>query len=105
MTRYWPAVLVIALGTFIYRYSFIGGRFKIELPDLVKRGLEFVPVSVMAALVALGFFVGPDKSFTLDPAGLATALAASAAAFYFRRDLLTIVVGLAVYWLAKIMLI
>ena len=102
--KFWLAVLVIALGTFIYRYSFIGGRFKIELPELVKRGLEFVPVSVMATLVALGFFVGPDKSFTLDPASLATALAASAVAFRFRRDLLTIITGLAVYWLAQIML-
>ena len=102
--KYWLAVLVIALGTFIYRYSFIGGRFKVELPEMIKRGLEFVPVSVMATLVALGFFVGSDKSFTLDPASLATALAASAAAFRFRRDLLTIVIGLAVYWLATLVL-
>ena len=101
--KYWLAVLGIAAGTFIYRCSFIGGRLKFEMPALVKRGLEFVPVSVMAALVALGFFVDAEKSFSLNPASLAAALAASAVAFRFRRDLLTIIVGMMVYWLVDIM--
>ncbi len=102
--KYWLPVLAIALGTYFYRYSFLGGLLKIKLPEIVRRGLEFVPVSVMAALVGLGFFLDEGKNFTLYPPSLAAALAATLTAMRFGRDLLTIIVGLAVYWAADIVL-
>ena len=103
--KYWVAVLTIALGTYVYRYSFIGGRVKTNLPEIVRRGLEYVPVSVMAALVGLGFFVDANKHFTLYAPSLAAAVAAALLAWRFGRDLLTIIVGLAVYWLTESLLI
>ena len=102
--KFWLPVLVIALGTYLYRYSFVGGRLKIRMPEAVRRSLEFVPVSVMAALVGLGFFLDEGKNFTLYPPSLAAALAATLTAVRFGRDLLTIIVGLAVYWVAEIIL-
>lgn len=99
--KFWLPVLVIALGTYLYRYSFVGGRLKIRMPEAVRRSLEFVPVSVMAALVALGFFIDGDKNFALYLPSLAAALAATVTARRFGHDLLTITVGLAVYWLAE----
>jgi branched-subunit amino acid transport protein len=95
---YWLAVLVIALGSFIYRLSFLDGRLK--PPRLLALGLEFVPVSVLAALVASGFFLDGEKNFTLNAPALQAALAAALAAWRWRRDLLTIGLGLAVYALA-----
>lgn len=96
--KFWLPVLAIALGTYIYRYSFIGGGLKSKMPDLIRRGLEFVPVSVLAALVAMGFFLDEQKSFSFYLPSLAAAACAAAAALRFGRDLLTIIVGLAAYW-------
>lgn len=96
--KFWLPVLAIALGTFLYRYSFIGGAMKSRMPELVRRGLEFVPVSVLAALVGLGFFLDEQKSFSLYLPSLAAAACAVLAALRFGRDLLTIIVGLVVYW-------
>lgn len=100
--KFWLPVLVIALGTYFYRYSFVGGLLKLKLPEIVRQGLEFVPVSVMAALVGLGFFLDEGKSFTLYPPSLAAALAATLTAMRFGRDLLTIIVGLSVYRIAEL---
>ncbi len=102
--KFWLPVLAIALGTYLYRYSFVGGRLKIKMPEMVRRSLEFVPVSVMAALVALGFFIDGDRNFAPSLPSLAAALAATLTALRFGRDLLTIVVGLAVYWLFESLL-
>ena len=95
---YWLAVLAIALGSLLYRLSFLDGRLK--PPRALAQGLEFVPVSVLAALVASGFFLDADKRFNLDGPALLAALAAGLTAWRLRRDLLTIGVGLAVYALA-----
>jgi branched-subunit amino acid transport protein len=95
---YWLAVLVIALGSFLYRFSFLDGRLK--PPRLLALGLEFVPVSVLAALVASGFFLDGENKFTLSVPALLAALVAGLVAWRWRRDLLTIGLGLAVYALA-----
>lgn len=101
MMNFWLPVLIIGLGTFAYRYSFMGGRLNFSLPARLKKSLEFVPVSVMAALVALGFFIDEGGDVSIYPPSLAAALAAGATALYFKRDLLTILIGLAVYWAVK----
>ena len=96
--RYWLAVLVIALGSFLFRFSFLDGRLK--PPRFLALGLEFVPVSVLAALVASGLLLDGEKHFTLSAPALLAGLAAGLAAWRWRRDLLTIGLGLAVYCLA-----
>lgn len=98
---FWLPALAIALGTFICRYSFVGGKLKFQMPELIRRALEYVPVSVLATLVAMGFFLDQTKDFVLYPPSLAAAGAAAGAALKFRRDLLTIIVGLGVYWLVE----
>lgn len=99
--NFWLPVIIIGLGTFAYRYSFMGGRLTFSLPASLKKSLEFVPVSVMAALVALGFFLDERGDFSIYPPSLTAAVAAAATALYFKRDLLTIVIGLAVYWTVR----
>ena len=92
---YWPAVLIVALGSLFYRLSFLSGRLK--PPRFLALGLEFVPVSALAALVASGFFLDAENNFTLSLPALLAAATASLAAWRWRRDLLTIGLGLAVY--------
>ena len=95
---YWLAVLAIALGSFLFRLSFLGGRLK--PPRFLALGLEFVPVSALAALVGSGFFLDAEKNFSLSAPTLLAALAAALAAWRWRLDVLTIGLGLAVYALA-----
>ncbi|MCL2029390.1 MAG: AzlD domain-containing protein [Deltaproteobacteria bacterium] len=95
---YWLAVLIIGLGSFLYRLSFLSGRLK--PPRFLALGLEFVPVSALAALVASGFFLDAEKNLSLSAPVLLAVLTAGLAAWRWRRDLLTIGLGLAVYGLA-----
>ncbi len=89
----------MALVTFLTRFTLIVALGR-ELPDRVARWLRFVPLAVLAALVA--------------PAGLAPAgrielglpvfalIAGGLAAWRTRNVFLTILVGLAVFWLLKL---
>jgi len=96
---YWLAVFIIALGSFFYRLSFLDGRLK--PPRLLALGLEFVPVSALATLVASGFLLDAENKLTLSLPALLAAATAGLAAWRWRRALLTIGLGLAVYILAE----
>jgi len=65
--------------------------------------MNYVPVSVMATLVALGFLADEQNNFYLYWPSLAALGAAGFAAFKYRRDILTIITGLAVYWITEIL--
>jgi branched-subunit amino acid transport protein len=99
---YWLAVLGMALGSLVYRLSFLGGRLK--PPRFLALGLEFVPVSALAALVASGLLLDAENNFTLSLPPLLAAAAAGLAAWRWRRDILTIGLGLAVFGLAEVFL-
>lgn len=45
-------IVTIAVGTFLLRASFMGFLGERGIPDGLKRGLRFVPVAVLPALVA-----------------------------------------------------
>jgi branched-subunit amino acid transport protein len=47
----WVFFVIIAVGTFALRFSFIYLFGKIDMPDWLRRALRFVPASVLAALV------------------------------------------------------
>ena len=102
--KYWLSVAILGLGTYLLRYSFIGGRFKFEMPPLVRQAMNYVPVSVMATLVALGFFADEQNNFYLYWPSLTSMCAAGFVAFKYRQDFLTIIIGLAVYWITEILL-
>ncbi len=97
MSSYWAPVLIVAAVTFLFRYSCLGGKLVSGFPPLLKLCLEYVPVSIMATMVALGFFIGEDKSFILSPPHLASALVAMLAAIYLKKDLITILLGLVTF--------
>ncbi len=48
----WFIILLLGIGTFLIRFSFIGVLGNRRLPDYVMRLLRFVPVAVMPGLVA-----------------------------------------------------
>lgn len=99
MTRFWPTVLVIGLGTFLIRYSFILIMDKITLPEAFHRMLRFIPAAVLSALVVPGVLL--HKNGVTSFAGwerLIAALIAVGVAWWTRSILWTIVCGMAGLW-------
>ena len=48
----WAAILVVGVGTFLIRFSFLFlFEYVSAVPEGVERALEFVPAAVLAALV------------------------------------------------------
>jgi len=81
-TEIWAIIVILGIGTFLLRYSFIGLIGSRALPEWVLRHLRYTPVAVLPGLIApLVLWPGATDGET-DPARL---LAAGA----------TIVVGLA----------
>lgn len=51
-TQIWTVVILVALGTYLIRFSFIGLIGDRELPAWVLRHLRYTPVAVLPGLVA-----------------------------------------------------
>lgn len=51
-TEIWVIIVLVALGTYLIRFSFIGLIGDRELPEWVLRHLRYTPVAVLPGLVA-----------------------------------------------------
>lgn len=103
MSQFWPVVLIVGLGTFLIRYSFILIMDKITLPDAFHKMLRFIPASVLSALVVPAVFFHKNGAMTF--AGwerVLAALIAVAVAWKTRSILWTIVGGMASLWVLKV---
>lgn len=99
MNTYWPIVLVLGIGTFLIRFSFILIMDKLTLPDAVHRMLRFIPASVLTALVVPAVLFHGSGGIYFDgwERGVA-ALVAVFVAWKTKNTLVTIGVGMAVFW-------
>lgn len=50
--RIWIIILVLGVGTFLLRWSFLGGLGNRQIPEWALRMLRYTPVAVLPALVA-----------------------------------------------------
>ncbi|MDR3155264.1 MAG: AzlD domain-containing protein [Deltaproteobacteria bacterium] len=99
MSGFWLALLLAAGGTMALRSFALSLKKPLSPPPKVADAMNYVPVSVLAALVFHEFFLGGAALFPR----LAAALAALALALAFGRDLLTIAGGLLVFWLLDVL--
>ncbi|HLA45478.1 MAG TPA: AzlD domain-containing protein [Aggregatilineales bacterium] len=66
------------------------------LPYLARRGLVYVPVAVLSAIIGPGFVPGKDwLHYTVD-AHLLAGMVAIAVAWYTRNTIITIILGMVV---------
>ena len=96
----WTAVIVIGVGTYLTRLSFIGAFGERQMPMWMERPLRFVAPAVMGAIV-LPAVVQPNGGLELLPATNPRALAAviaAAVAYKWRNVSLVIVVGMGSLW-------
>jgi branched-subunit amino acid transport protein len=92
----WLVMLIAGLATFLTRLSFILVLDRIQVPDWFRRGLCYVPVAVLSAII-LPELTSPQGSLFLswrNPQLLAGALAILVA-WKTKNVLLTIAVGMA----------
>lgn len=96
-------ILGMALITFVTRASFLVFGQQLQFPELVRRGLRYVPVAVLTALI-VPMALAPKGELWLslgNPYLIGTVVAAGVA-YLTRKTLLAIVVSFAVYLLWKV---
>ncbi|MFW2381186.1 MAG: AzlD domain-containing protein [Acidimicrobiales bacterium] len=97
----WGAVVIIGLGTYLTRLSFIGAFGEREMPPWMEVPLRYVAPAVLGAIV-LPAVLMPDGVVefapTANPRFLA-AVIAGAVAYKWRNVSLVIAVGMASLWI------
>ncbi len=101
----WSAILVIGSVTFAYRLSFIVLFERLSVPDWLRRGLRFVPIAALSAIILPELVVraGVLNLSPLNPRLLA-GLVAMAVAVKTRNVLATIIGGMLALWLLQALL-
>ena len=94
----WLLIFLMALVTYLPRYLPFAFAGKVQLPWTVERGLDFVPIAVLSAIIAqTAIMRGGEADFSLHNFHAIAALAAFIAALIWRRLFVTIAVGLGVF--------
>jgi branched-subunit amino acid transport protein len=83
----WVIIVLLGIGTFLIRFSFLGIIGARKLPEWVLRHLRYTPVAVLPGLVAPLILWPRATGGETDPARLAAA-AATLAVGYLTRSLL-----------------
>ena len=96
----WAVIVLLGLGTFLLRFSFLGLVGKRKLPAWVLRHLRYTPVAFLPAIAApLALFPAATGGET-DPARLAAALVTLAVGATLKNVLFAMVAGLVTLYAA-----
>lgn len=98
--------LVIILGMFVVtfgvRFVLLARAHKVTMPSYVEQALKYVPVAVLTAIITpMVLMPSGEMALSLDNPWLLGALAAFAVGIYWQQQLLTIVVGVLVFFVAR----
>ena len=94
------AILVTGLGTYLSRSIFILSLANRRIPPLVRAALEYVAPAVLGALVVT-MLITPEGKVTLGYAEVMALVTAGAVASRTRNHILTLVAGMAVFWIVR----
>jgi len=97
----WIVIVLLGLGTYLIRFSFLGLLGGMELPAWVLRHLRYVAVAVMPGLIAPLVIWPPATGGETDPARLIAALAAFAIGIWTRSVVLTVLGGMGTLYLVQ----
>ncbi|MDZ4095999.1 MAG: AzlD domain-containing protein [Paracoccaceae bacterium] len=102
--KLWTVIVVLGIGTFLIRFSFLGLIGNRALPEWALRLLRYTPMAVIPGLVAPAVLWPAATGGETDPARLAAALATVAVGFAFRNVLVAILAGGAVLYALPLLL-
>lgn len=94
----WTIIVVLAIGTFLLRFSFLGLIGDRKLPPWVLRHLRYTPVAFLPAIAAPLVLWPAATDGAPDPARLAAAAATLAVGLWSKNVLYAIIAGLAVLY-------
>jgi len=102
MSTYWPVVIAMGVGTFLFRLSFILLVDKLTFPETVTRMLRFIPVSVLPALIVPSvLFTGGNALHFAGWDHVLAALTAVIVSWKTGNVFLTILSGMGVLWILQ----
>lgn len=96
----WLTMIAIGFATFAIRLSFIYLFGKVEMPDLVKKALRYVPPAVLSAIVFPELLLpGGQFDLSFGNGRLIAGILAAVVAWRTKNVVLTIVTGMAVLYI------
>ncbi len=101
MLNEWLLIGGMALVTFAIRYPLLALSGRIQMPDALVRGLGYVPPVVLTAIVVPAVCLPDGQHLWLHPSNprLVGAIACIAVGLWRGNLLLTILVGMGMFWL------
>jgi branched-subunit amino acid transport protein len=94
------AILSTGLGTYLSRSIFILSLANRRIPPMVRAALEYVAPAVLGALVST-MLITPEGTVALGYAEVLALVTAGAVALRTRNHILTVVAGMAVFWIVR----
>ncbi len=89
----WVIIVILGIGTFTLRFSFLGLLGDRVLPDWVLRHLRYTVVAILPALVAPLVIWSRDGKTLNEPGSLIVASATLAVGYWTKSTNLAIAVG------------
>ena len=89
----WLIIVVLGIGTFLIRFSFLGLIGDRPMPQIVLRLLRYTPVAVLPAMVAPLVIWPPATGGEPEVVRIAAALAALVVGFWKKQPLWAIGAG------------
>jgi branched-subunit amino acid transport protein len=98
----WGVMVVIGVLTFLTRLSFIALAGRWDAPPLFGNALRFVPVAILTAIVVPELVLHTGSlDVSLTNARLLAGLIAIFVAWRTKNTVLTIVIGMAAFWILQ----
>ena len=91
-TTLWTVIIVLGIGTYLIRFSFLGLLGNRVLPGWLLRALRYTPMAVLPGLVAPAVLWPVATGGEVDPARLTAALVTIAIGV-LTRNLLAAIIG------------
>lgn len=94
------ATVVVGIGTYASRSVFILALAKRRIPDGVLVALQFVAPAVLGALI-VALLIDEDGSVAIGIPEMAALAVGASVTHKTRNHILTLVVGMTVYWVVR----
>jgi branched-subunit amino acid transport protein len=92
-TTLWTVIVVLAIGTYLIRFSFLGLLGNRTLPGWLLRALRYTPMAVLPGLVAPAVLWPAATGGETDPARLIAAIVTILVGILSRNLLIAIISG------------
>ena len=99
----WLVMIIIGVITFLTRLSFIALQDKLQMPDIISRGLKYVPTAVLTAIIVPELLLTSGSlDISFGNARLFAGILAGLVAWRTKNVFLTILVGMLALWLIQL---